>query len=130
MIEHRQIRATLRAQLLTVPGLPAAKSWENRGFQPPSGADWVRETYLPGGEWQSASDALTCVGLVQYDLFTPADSGTEAIEDLADAIKSAFRPPQSLSGVVIERAERLPGRVDGPWYMVPVRIGWRAHAVG
>lgn len=128
MIDHRDVRSALRAQLLTVVGLPAARSWENRQFTRPAGEDWVRETYLPGAERQVSYGMVEAVGVAQYDLFTPADAGTEAAEDLADAIKEAFKPSSTLGGLVrIDRAERLSGRQDASWYFIPIRISWRVH---
>lgn len=129
MISYRAIRSALRAHLLLLPELPQA-AWENREFKPRPNTSWLRETLLPADERQTASNTLQALGITQYDLFYPAESGTETAEDMADAIKHHFRPPQSVGGVVIERADRLPGRVDGAWYMVPIRIHWRAHSVG
>lgn len=128
MIDHRTVRSKLREQLLTVAGLPSARSWENRNFKPPTGEKWVRETYLPGDERQSANDMVEAVGVVQYDLYCPAGAGTEEIEDLADAIKEAFKPSSVVGSLVrIDRSERLPGRQEPKWYSVPVRVSWRVH---
>lgn len=129
MISYRAIRSVLRAHLLSLPNLPDA-AWENRSFTPTLGTPWMRETLLPADERQTASDTLQALGLTQFDVVYPADSGTETAEDMADTIKHHFRPPQVVGGVVIERADRLPGRIDGAWYMVPIRIHWRAHSVG
>ena len=39
-------RQALRAQLLTVVGLPAARKWEGESLDPAMDAAWIRETLL------------------------------------------------------------------------------------
>lgn len=130
MIDDVAVRAALRAVLLTVSGLPSAIAWENRKFQPPNNAPWVRETYLPGIEFQSANDLVQGDALVQYDVIFPAGSGTETAEALANDIKAAFKPANAIGpDIGIVRSERDPGRTeDDIWYVIPVRITWRAFS--
>ena len=131
MIDHKEIRQGFRAVLLTVSDLPANRSWENREFTPPTGTEWIRETLLPSDESVSASDTITAIGTMQYDVFWPFGGGTEGAETLADAIKAAFEPNTTISTHAhVYRAERLAGRVDDNWYIIPVRLTYRAHAIG
>ena len=130
-IDHKVIRQGLRTILLTVPGLPTNKSWENREFTPPTNTAWIRETLLPSDEGVSASDTITAIGTMQYDVFWPFGGGTEDAETLADAIKNTFKPDTTItSNAYTYRAERLAGRVDENWYIIPVRLTYRAHAIG
>ena len=130
MIDHKALRQGILTILLTVSGLPSERSWENREFTPPT-TEWIRETLLPSDESVSASDTITAVGTMQYDVFWTFGDGTEDAEDLADAIKEAFEPNTTISThAYVYRAERLAGRVDDNWYIIPVRLTYRAHAIG
>ena len=133
MNDHHAIRLALRKQLLTVSGLPAAKQWENQTFTPPTdGSPWLRETLLPAGEQFVASSMWEATGLVQYDLMYPMGDSIEDPDALADAVSQVFRPPKTIGSatkVIIDRAERGAGQVtDNVWYMLSVRIRWRAYA--
>ena len=133
MNDHKAIRQALRTQLLTVSGLPAGKQWENKSFTPPTdGSPWLREQLLPAGEEFVASSMWEATGLAQYDLFYPLGDSSEDADTLADAIKRVFRPPQTIGSstkVNIDKAERDAGQIaDSVWYMVSVRITWRAYA--
>ena len=131
-IDHKALRLALRAILLTVSGLPSARAWEARTFEPPNPpAPWLRETLIPGSERLIATNNIMELGIYQLDLYHPeTDEGTETVEALADAVKTAFRPTTNISTFgVVERAERLGGRRDHPWYIIPVRISYRAHGV-
>lgn len=130
VIDHKLIRRELRRQLLTVHSLPELIAWENRVFTPPNPpVPYIRETYLPGAEILVATNQIQIVGIVQYDVFVPARSGTEYAERMAASIRDVFAPASSLAGfLAIDRSELLPGRVDDVWYFVPVQVNWRTYA--
>ncbi len=134
MIDHEEVRLTLRSRLLEVAGVnPRYVEWENRHFTPPSGKVWVRETLIPNLERQVATDLLEAIGLVQYSVFGAAGGGTDVVGALARSIGDAFKPGSSIVGattVNVRRSEVLPGGVtkDRAYFMVPVRISWRAYA--
>ena len=91
----------------------------------------MRETLLPGSERQAATDTIRAVGIMQYDLFVPKGAGTEAAEALVDAIKDAFKPVTAIGAhSLVWRAERLSGRSDQKWFIIPIRLTYRAHAIG
>ena len=134
-IDETEIRKDIRAALMSVTNddMPATTeiAWENRSFKPTIGTPWVRETMLPGVERQSASDTLQSVGIMQYDFFWPANKGTSEVETLVVDVKAVFKPNKVLDEhSLIYRAERLPAIVDENWYQIPVRLTWRAHAIG
>ena len=137
MIRHKNVRLNLRNLMLdNVSGLPTERSWENVDFEPPAGdetsdpSDWIREKYMAGDDVLRANNRLQSDGVYAIDLFTPRDTGTNELEDLADDIKSAMKAGTSLSGpsVQIVRASRGEGRQSGDWYMIPVRISFRTFA--
>lgn len=135
MISHKEIRQGIRGILLSIndPNMPLAKNiaWENHSYKPVDGIPWIRETLLPGEERQAATDTIRSVGIMQYDLFWPANKGTEAAEDLVDTIKDAFKPITTIGvNSLVFRAERLSGTPDEKWYRIPIRLTWRAHAIG
>ncbi len=131
MITYAAIRQAFRTRLLTVPGLPLARAWENRAFAPPSPpANWVRETLLPVSERRSAANVVEAVGLMQYDFFTPAAQGTEALETLVDAVRLVFKPTTGLTAdLLVDRAERGTATQEPDWFHIPVRLRWRAYSV-
>ena len=91
------IRGELRSILLRVPSLPAV-AWEGRDFVPTARTAWIRErlAWLPaelvttGGEYGTVSER----GLYLLDLFAARDATTSAIDQLADAIRAAFKAIQ------------------------------------
>ena len=135
IIDHSEIRKGIRTVLLTVTNsdMPDDKdiAWENRTYKPIIGTPWIRETMLPGLERQSASDTIESVGVMQYDVFWPAGTGTESIEKLVDDIKVVFKPTTAIgNNSLVFRAERLSAIIDDKWHQIPVRLTWRAHAIG
>lgn len=131
MIDYSTIRKSMRAVLLAVPGIPTTRSWENQTFTPPNPpVRWLRETLLPASERLIAENLIEARGIMQYSLFTPAREGTEATEDIAKAIRAAFKPttPVPAATLIVDRAECGTGMQEPDWYHVPVRITWRAYA--
>lgn len=131
----RVIRQVLREKLLTVPGVPPTDRFkaENRRFDPPNPPDlWMRETLMVSSEFLVANKCIEIVGRMQYDIFVPAGSGTEAAETLAKEIKDTFQPAQSINsqGVSLEVDQvSSSGAIQDPvWYMIPVSIRWRTYA--
>src|SRR5262245_7541318 len=123
----RVIRQVLREKLLTVPGIPPPERFkaENRRFDPPNPPDlWLRETIMVTSEFLAANHCIEIIGRVQYDVFVPAGSGTEAAETLVTNIKDVFAPAHSVNsqGVSfeIDQVQSSQGMQDETWYMIPV----------
>lgn len=136
-ISNKAIRKQFRTKLVSVPGIPGAgnRAWENINFAPTEGTPWIRETLIPGDERLSANDEVEATGFCQIDYFVPIGSGTFAAQNVADAIKNAFKPATVLGGLVrIQRSVVLSGRrgvsdlkdesSSSPWYQVPVQIDY------
>lgn len=122
------IQAALRAVLVGVSGLPAARAWENRDFTPIPGTEYVAEDMIPVSERPIASGTIEQVGIYQVTVCWPAGSGTKAPLDLSDDIVAAFPPAASIGAVCrVDRSWRGNGRPDGQWYRVPVSIRWRGY---
>jgi hypothetical protein len=131
MIDYRLIRQSMRPLLLAVSGIPAARAWENRAFIPPDPpVRWIRETLLPVVERLISEHWIEATGITQYSLFEPARNGTEAVDDLAKAIRTAFKPTTAVpaASLIVDRAECGTGLQEPDWYHVPIRITWRAYA--
>lgn len=115
------IRALLRAQLLTVAGLPAEpfRKWEGfPSFSPPDPPQpWIRETVLRGPRprrmTMGPAARMHRQGIYQVDVFVPGkdnaswprewapsgeDTGSIPIELLAESIRDAFPDTLQLSG--------------------------------
>lgn len=141
MSATEDIRSALESQISNVVGVPTTdkRSWENVHFEPPEGETWIRGTVLWGRSRPSVvgpNPQLMYTGIFQVDVFIPRGTqstpgGPNAADVLADAIRDAYDAGDVLTKnatrVHIEWSERLPGRPDNPWYMVPVIIRWRTH---
>ena len=137
MVDERELRQALRAKLNNVTGLPSFLADENRDFDPPAptqGAIWVHEYLIPLDESIISSGYIQSLGIVQYTVYVPKESGTEAAEDLATAIAAEFAPTGS--GVTVDgntvhlyKTQRLPAEVSPEfpaWRAKPVHVYWRA----
>lgn len=135
MSDDFKTRAALRQRLLTVPGLPAGRQWENEGYDPVPGTPWLREQLMPAGSVPASfggkgigDGLIRDDGLWQITLFYPAGQGTKEAELMAKAVCSAFRP--GLSGVIsydgqnviCSRAEKAKAIQEPDWYGIPVTI--------
>jgi len=133
MIDYISIRQGIRALLSAVsdPNMPveANIAWENRAYKPVSDTPYIRETMIPGTERKVASDEIEVVGITQFDLIWPLGSGTEDIDALGFAIQNAFKPETKITDhAAVYRTERLTSIQDPKWYMLPIRLTWRAFA--
>lgn len=48
MVDDIDVQIVLRNYLVTMPGLPASRQWENDYFKPVAGVPFVSEEYVPG----------------------------------------------------------------------------------
>lgn len=127
------IRRALEQQLSAISGLPSV-AYENAEFGPTTGTAWVRATFQPQTTRKAAKgpDAAELYeGLFLIDVFYPQGSGPADAEVMADTIKAQFDPgdiyTQNGKRIRIEYSERGQGRVDSPWYFVPVLVRWFSY---
>ncbi len=150
MINRRDVRVLLRQPLLALrtemadpfATLLATKTeWENREFTPPAPENdrevWLRETFFPGPENLVGSNTLQLNGYIQYDVFTPAGSGTKRGDEIAQVIANKYpcakglvnedaTPRVSLS---ILNTDVTSAIKEGVWRMLPVHVTFIAFGV-
>jgi hypothetical protein len=132
MIDHDAIRRTLRTKLVTTTGITAPMCvWENVDFTPPTdGSIWIREQLMPIHKQKVANELEELLAVVAYDFFYPVGKGSETVERLVDAALVVFTPPLDLNTfsvrVNVHRSERMSGKPDGIWFMIPCHIYFRA----
>lgn len=127
-MKHSDIRKGLRSILVGVLSGPVPSiAFENRGHTPAEGVPWARETLLPNNVRRTAFDLNQLEGIYQVDIFWPSNDGTEIPEDLADDLRDAFLPGTSLTAHAnVYRSERTLSRQEPSWYILSVRVYWRA----
>lgn len=125
-------RGALRTILLTVPGLPAARAWQGRPFEPDPTAAFVRETLrLPGRTKRGIGRA----GLIHQpfvyfvDLYYPATNPFRAVEVVTEAALATFYPGRRVLAVdvsgVVDQSGAEDVMSDARWHHAPVTIrGW------
>lgn len=129
----QDIRGELRSILLRVPSLPAV-AWEGRDFTPTARTAWIRErlAWLPaelvttGGSYGTVSER----GLYLLDLFAARDATTSAIDQLADAIRAAFKPGTPLGclrGGYVQSAARAANLFEPDWTQAPLTMRFYVH---
>ena len=135
MTTFNDIRAALESEVANVPGIPAQRAWENVRFEPTTGTPWVRMTLLPGSTrpaYLGADPENRHDGLFQVDIFWPENQGPASADTLADNVRSRYKVSNTLTAgttnVRFNWSERLPARMDGPWYVVSVRASWYTYA--
>lgn len=114
---------------------PASVAIENAPFTPTAGSPWYRAAFLPGIPVAAAAGSAAAnryYGVFQVDCIYPRGFGDAAAIAEAERIASHFARGTRLthSGVVAtcEKAYWMAGYVDPekPWFVVPVRVQWRA----
>ena len=132
----RLVRQTIRTHLLD--SLPddvteAMIQPENRAFSVTPNSLYIRETQQVYYEGARDLIQFEARGRTVFDIFVPANSGTEDAEDLAHKIYNAFEKKHGMSteGITVglDRVERRPGaEVDDGWWMNSIIIYWRTYA--
>jgi hypothetical protein len=71
-------------------------------------------------------------GVFRVECYVPEGTGPSAADDLADKIIEAFEATTDVSYngtiVSIRYAEREQGELDGPFFMIPVNVGWYIYS--
>ena len=127
---YDDIRAALETNLASVSGLPSV-GWENVQFSPTTGQPYVKPRLIPTRREpavRGTNPQMFYQGVFRVECYVPEDAGPSAGDDLADKIIEAFEATTdiSYSGTIvsIRYAEREMAEIDGPFYMIPVNIGW------
>jgi len=139
----RGVRGDLRRILLSVPGvLNDQIAYEGRDFTPVEGVAWIRERIDKGSAVTATlGNAGTQEerGIYSLDLNVPRRSSFAEGEDLADAIRIAFRPGREIWGgttaagriisasvrtpIMFEAVTQFPIRIEF-FFRRPSALGW------
>ena len=127
---YDDIRAALETTLSSVTDVPSV-GWENVQFSPTTGQPYVKPRLIPTRREpavRGTNPQMFYQGIFRVECYVPEDQGPSAGDELADKIIDAFEATTdvSYSGTIvsIRYAEREMAEIDGPFYMIPVNIGW------
>ena len=127
---YDDIRAALETSLSSVTDVPSV-GWENVQFSPTTGQPYVKPRLIPTRREpavRGTNPQMFYQGIFRVECYVPEDNGPSAGDELADKIIDAFEATTdvSYSGTIvsIRYAEREMAEIDGPFYMIPVNIGW------
>lgn len=131
---YDDIRAALETTLSSVTDLPSV-GWENVQFSPTTGQPYVKPRLIPTRREpavRGTNPQMFYQGIFRVECYVPEDVGPSAGDDLADKIIDAFEATTdvSYSGTIvsIRYAEREMAEMDGPFYMIPINIGWYIYS--
>jgi hypothetical protein len=131
---YNTIRAALETHLTnTLAGTDIA--YENVAFSPTTGTLFVKPTFIPTvtqPATRGLNPQLLYQGVFNVMVNAPEGSGPSLADTTCNTITDAFAATTDISLVVgaetyivrIRYAERQQGRIDTPWYSVPINIGW------
>tara|TARA_R110001599_G_scaffold2705_1_gene14694 strand:+ start:4306 stop:4713 length:408 start_codon:yes stop_codon:yes gene_type:complete len=127
---YDDIRAALEVKLSTVTNVPSI-GWENSQFSPTTGQPYLKPRLIPTRREpavRGTNPQMLYQGIFRVVCYVPEGAGPSAGDDLADKIIDAFEATTDVSQgstiVSIRYAEREMAEIDGPFYMIPVNIGW------
>ncbi len=127
---YDDIRAALEVKLGSITDVPSV-GWENLQFSPTTGQPYLKPRLIPTRREPAVrgiNPQMYYQGIFRIECYVPEGVGPAAGDDLADKIMEAFEATTDVSQagtiVSIRYAEREQAEIDGPFYMIPVNIGW------
>jgi hypothetical protein len=127
---YDDIRAALEVKLGSITDVPSI-GWENLQFSPTTGQPYLKPRLIPTRREPAVrgiNPQMYYQGIFRIECYVPEGFGPAAGDDLADKIMEAFEATTDVSQagtiVSIRYAEREQAEIDGPFYMIPVNIGW------
>jgi len=127
---YDDIRSALEVKLASITDVPSI-GWENLQFSPTTGQPYLKPRLIPTRREpavRGVDPQMYYQGIFRIECYVPEGSGPSAGDDLADKIMEAFEATTDVSQagtiVSIRYAEREQAEIDGPFYMIPVNIGW------
>ena len=131
---YDDIRAALETTLNSVTDVPSV-GWENVQFSPTTGQSYIKPRLIPTRREPAVrglNPQMFYQGIFRVECYVPEGNGPSAGDDLADKILEAFEATTTASysgtNVSIRYAEREMAEIDGPFYMIPVNIGWYIYS--
>ena len=117
-----KILNTLSTRLSVLPSVPPI-ALPNDKYAPVIGTMFLRANILPADTVTATVESLeNHKGIYQVDVFVPAETGTFAVNNMADSIADHFAAERDLTGIRIRSITIDRGDRDGAWYIVPVSI--------
>lgn len=141
MSQDTALVEAIEARLFTVDDLPDEqhRHMENDGSEIDNrfAEPWLRVTHMFGGEVLKTLPAvggqLWKSGLTQVDVYVQPKKGRERLDELADAIRAAFRSDLNLTAngrtLKIIYSKRRGGQMDGKWWADRIDIAWTLRAI-
>ena len=127
---YDDIRSAFEVKLSSVTDVPSI-GWENVQFSPTTDQPYLKPRLIPTRREpavRGVNPQMYYQGIFRIECYTPEGVGPSAGDDLADKIMEAFDATtdvgQAGTIVSIRYAEREQADIDGPFYMIPVNIGW------
>ena len=133
---YNTIRAALETRLQnTFLGTGTDIAYENIVFSPTTGTLFLKPTFIPTvtqPATRGLNPQLLYQGVFNVMVNAPEGNGPNLGDVTSNTITNAFAATTDISIVVgadtytvrIRYAERQQGRIDTPWYAVPINIGW------
>jgi hypothetical protein len=138
-VDHDAVLLALRARVLTLGTLPAARAWTNKDFTPTSGVPYVEEDYVPATSSLIAGPAsgglVEDTGVYVIKWYGLANTGLQVLSS-ANALLALFSPGFALTasdGTTVRlRGDSAPSLgqvlpVSGGWAVCPVTVPFRIH---
>ena len=127
---YDDIRSAFEVKLSSVTDVPSI-GWENVQFSPTTDQPYLKPRLIPTRREpavRGVNPQMYYQGIFRIECYTPEGVGPSAGDDLADKIMETFDATtdvgQAGTIVSIRYAEREMAEIDGPFYMIPVNIGW------
>lgn len=127
---YNDIRRALEATLAGITDIPDI-AWENTNYEPQTGSSFVQPVFTPTNRVpavRGSNPQQYYNGLFSVNVFTPADQGPGAGDELANTIIEAFDATTDLTAngktISIRQAERTEGYKSYAHFLTPVNIYW------
>ena len=108
---------------------------ENERGKANIGDTWVQCTLLPATTQRvelGYGGRSMYSGIFQLNFFLPAQTGSSAGNEYADKLAVAIKDSPTIDlgefSLHLLTVSRQPPRQETDWYMIPVRLEWRAYA--
>jgi len=132
MISVKEVREALRSVLITGNVIANTSiAWEGRKFDPAGKTIWLQELIAPDAEMTRTEQLSTVLVTVQYNVVTPAGSGTEIAEALVNSIKALFSINATATNtitltsgdiLIVGSIEQIPAETIDAWRYTGVRL--------
>lgn len=123
----------LETRLSTVSGLPSNVAYQNTGYEPTIGTEWVRPTLLRApSSMVDLSGLQAFPGVFQIDVMVPTDAGSNRLNTLLDAIYDHFKAARELSEgdtvVNVQEITVLPSQRFESYYMGSIEVNYICYS--